>query len=330
MVSEDRILEIVSGIFEPTTNTTPKNTFHVDIGDDAAITLFPTNAIVSAADLAVENVHFTRTWSTPYEIGARTVVANLADIYSMGAVPIQLLVSVTIPNDFSEDEIAQLAQGIREEADRAGVRVVGGDISRATLLVVSISAMGSPINHNIAERRFLRSAVKPGNSIVVSQLPGASRIGYEILASGKAELIAKYPHFVAQFKKPEINYQQAHAMGMLPIDGCIDVSDGLLSELMHLCTASGVDIELAPDFWTNSPQWELMRAACADLAIDPIDVVLTGGEDHCFVMTSNFASLLGGIEIGKAVVRQDSDDVQAQIQVGEKSFNKNSFLGWRH
>ena len=326
MTRETQILEIVSRRF-------PQNYegIVVGIGDDAAITRIEGSAVVSASDLAVEGVHFSRQWSTPWEIGARVCAANCADIFSMGAQPRYLLVSMVIPDSISLSEIDEIALGIADEARAADAHVVGGDISAGSILMISIAAFGYPVNEKIEDGRFLRSSAKPGESIVLSHLTGLSRMGYEILKSGREDLIHNFSAFVTQFKKPTVDYTFVRKIMMGPVGACIDVSDGLLSELGRIASASGVDIEITPEFWKELPEWDEVERLSSELKLSPEEMVLTGGEDHAFIVTTSFPSMMGGITIGKVISRgSDQSNEDFIIHMGHKRFTKDSLLGYRH
>ena len=327
MTREVQILEIISRCFPQTSAE-----IIVGIGDDAAITQIHGVALVSASDLAVEGVHFKREWSTPWEIGARVCAANCADIYAMGAKPHHLLVSMVIPSDMSLAEIEGVARGISDEAREAGAVVVGGDISAGASLIISIAAFGYPINENLSQPRFLRSGARAGETIVISSLTGRSRLGYEILVSGRRDLIEKFPQFVSQYKKPLINYTFAEGVALAPVGAGIDISDGLLSELGHIASASGVDVELNPGWWQSFPKWPEFKQACDELGVNAEELILTGGEDHSFVITTGFPAIVGGVPIGTIVTRAQSENDESgfAITLGEKRYTVNSTLGYQH
>jgi len=137
MASESELIEAISAVFKRSDSNVPENVI-IGIGDDGAVIAPSSYKSVLATDMAVEGVHFKREWSTLKEIGAKITAANLADIYAMGGDPKYLLVGAGLTPDFGISEITQLAEGIASESKLVGASVVGGDISKADQLVISI------------------------------------------------------------------------------------------------------------------------------------------------------------------------------------------------
>ena len=280
MASESELIAALAAVFKHS----DRNVL-IGIGDDGAVIAPSQNKSVLAADMAVEGVHFNREWSTLHEIGAKITAANLADIYAMGGEPKYLLVSAGLTADFGIAEITELAKGIADEAALVGASVVGGDISRADQLVISISVFGE------VEKPVTRSGAKPGDSVIISGLPGKSAAGLVQLESGVAD-----SSFVSAHKKPVVNYKLAKKFRK--VSAMCDVSDGLLSELSHIASASGVGIELDSKLIEQIPGFkELEKATQGDIW----ELVLSGGEDHVFVATTSTDIPEGAHVIGKVV-----------------------------
>jgi thiamine-monophosphate kinase len=148
----------------------------VGIGDDAAVLTGIKSKLVATTDMAVEDIHFRTAWSSPFQIGAKLATANLADLFAMGATPKYLLVAAAMPKSVNPDFIEELAKGIRSVTDKFEVAVVGGDLSQAEKIVLSITALGDLINKPIT-----RSGATAGDLIYVSALPGLSAAGLAIL-----------------------------------------------------------------------------------------------------------------------------------------------------
>ena len=280
MASESELIAALAAVFKHS----DRNVL-IGIGDDGAVIAPSQNKSVLAADMAVEGVHFNRKWSTLREIGAKITAANLADIYAMGGEPKYLLVSAGLTADFGIAEITELAKGIADEAALVGASVVGGDISRADQLVISISVFGE------VEKPVTRSGAKIGDSVIISGLPGKSAAGLVQLESGITE-----SDFISAHKKPVVNYQLAKKFRK--VSAMCDISDGLLSELNHIASASGVGIELDSKLIEQIPGFkELETATAADIW----ELVLSGGEDHVFVATTSTDIPEGAHVIGKVV-----------------------------
>ena len=280
MASESELIAALSTVF-----TLSDPNILVGIGDDGAVIKASPQNSVLATDMAVEGVHFKREWSSLHEIGAKITAANLADIYAMGGDPKYLLVSAGLTSDFGIAEIKALANGIKSEADLVGAAIVGGDISRAEKLVISISVFGevtSPIT---------RSGAKAGDSVIISGLPGKSAAGLFQLQSGLTDSI-----FISAHKKPVLNYELAKKFRN--VNAMCDVSDGLLSELNHISSASNVGIELDSKLISAIPGFKELGEATE---LEIWDLVLAGGEDHVFVATTSSDVPEGAFVIGKVV-----------------------------
>jgi thiamine-monophosphate kinase len=280
MASESELIAALTAVFKSSDLRVL-----IGIGDDGAVIAPSQNKLVLAADMAVEGVHFNRKWSTLHEIGAKITAANLADVYAMGGDPKYLLVSAGLTADFGIAEITELAKGIADEAALVGASVVGGDISRAEQLVISISVFGE------VENPITRSGAKIGDSVIISGLPGKSAAGLIQLQSGVTD-----SSFVSAHKKPVVNYQLAKKFR--EVSAMCDVSDGLLSELSHIASASDVGIELDSKLIEQIPGFKELKAATNGHVWE---LVLAGGEDHVFVATTSTDIPQGAHVIGKVV-----------------------------
>ena len=280
MASESELIAALSTVF-----TLSDPNILVGIGDDGAVVKASPQNSVLATDMAVEGVHFKREWSSLHEIGAKITAANLADIYAMGGDPKYLLVSAALTSDFGIAEIEALAKGIKSEADLVGAAIVGGDISRAEKLVISISVFGEVISP------ITRSGAKAGDFVIISGLPGKSAAGLFQLQSGVTDST-----FVSAHKKPVLNYELAKKFRN--VNAMCDVSDGLLSELNHIASASNVGIELDSKLLSAIPGFKELDAATNE---DIWNLVLAGGEDHVFVATTSSDVPAGAFVIGKVI-----------------------------
>lgn len=268
MATESELIAAVQGIFEAVSDS--EGNVVVGIGDDAAIVEQARGKVALATDIAVEGVHFNRNWSSLFEIGAKATAANLADIFAMGGQPEYLLVAAALPVGFSVQEIEELARGIVDEASKVGARVVGGDITAAQELVISISVYGS------VKEPILRSGANVGDLVIISDIPGESAAGLELLKGGISD------ERTLSHRRPAVDYLAARDFALAGVSAMSDVSDGLISELNHIAQASGVGIDIRTD--------------------ELID--FHGGEDHIFVATisPHLPFPRQGIEIGRVVL----------------------------
>ena len=268
MPSESEIVSALAAIFKQTTSN-----LVVGIGDDGAVANVSNKKIVMSTDMSVEGVHFKREWSTLKDIGGKITAANLADIYAMGGVPKYLLVSAGLPTTITLDGVKELAQGIKSEADLVGCAVVGGDISKANELVISIAAYGE------VDKPVTRSGAKVGDKVFISNLPGFSAAGLAQLQIGVRE--SKY---LSLHRKPVVPY--AVGAKFAGISAMADVSDGLLSECNHIATASKVGITLETDLISQAEGFAELNTLALSMGIDVWEWVLGGGEDHVFLGTN--------------------------------------------
>ncbi len=257
----------------------------VGIGDDAAVVAAPSGSVVAAVDMLLEGRHFLRSWSSAYDIGVKAAARSLADIAAMGAVPTALLVALAAPGTLPAQWALDLADGLAFEARRAGAGVVGGDTASADAVLLSVTALGdlggrSPVR---------RAGAAPGDVVAVAGPLGHSAAGYALLTAG----ITAFPDLVAAHLRPAPPYDAGPAAARLGATAMIDVSDGLLADLGHVATASGVWIDISgPALPLGDPLAsaaavpEISRTKAADSPRSlPLEWVLTGGEDHSLVAT---------------------------------------------
>ena len=302
MATESEIIDALSAIFGKSNSD-----LLVGIGDDGAVAPSSNKKIVMATDMAVQGVHFKREWSTLKEIGSKITAANLADIYAMGGVPKYLMVSAGLPSDTTISDVTDLANGIKSEADLVNCAVVGGDISKASELVISISVIGE------ADKPVTRSGAKVGDKVFLSNLPGFSAAGLAQLKIGVRE--SKY---LSIHKKPIVPY--ALGAKFAGINAMVDISDGLLSEAGHIAKASKVGIILEGELISQLPGFTEISKVAVEMNIDPWLWVLTGGEDHAFLGCNNELPE-GAFEIGR-VIEGTGVKVNGASEIKD--------LGWRH
>jgi len=286
MASEAELLAALSRIF----SRVKDESILVGIGDDAAVVKAHITPIALATDMAVEGTHFSRNWSSLYEIGAKITSANLADIFAMGGRPEYLLVAAALPKNFSIEDIEELALGIADEAASVDAIVVGGDLTFSDRIVISISVFGS------VGKPLLRSGAHVGDDLVISKLPGESAAGLELLKRGVLDAKS------AEHRNPTVEYEKAQAISAIAHSMC-DISDGLISELNHISDASNVQIVVDKSLLKKVPGFDQLEQLADELGVDPWEWILHGGEDHAFIATvPGDASLPSGFtKIGTVV-----------------------------
>jgi len=277
----------------------------IGIGDDAAVVLASNKKLVATVDMAVEDIHFKREWSTPFQIGAKLTTANLADIFAMGATPKYLLVAAAITEVNNSQMVSELAKGIRSVADKFEVAVIGGDLSRAEKMSLSITALGE-----ISEKPITRSGAKVGDIVYVSALPGLSAAGLAILTRGldRPRYVVE-AHLNPKLSAPNKLIQVATSM--------CDISDGLVTDASHIASASTVRINLSKNKLISGSDFKDLAELAVELGEQVFDWILTGGEDHFFLATvdpknagDELGLEIGVVEAGAGEVLLDGEKIQ--------------------
>ncbi|HET6816358.1 MAG TPA: thiamine-phosphate kinase [Mycobacteriales bacterium] len=249
-------------------------------GDDAAVLATSDGRVVASTDLLVEGTHFRRDWSSAYDVGRKAAAQNLADIAAMGARPSALLVGLAAPRDLDVAWVEGLADGLRDECALVGAEVVGGDLSRSTVLTLAVTALG-----DLRGRQpVTRSGARPGDVVVVAGRLGFAAAGLALLAAGHADAPLAEAH-----RRPQVSYDAALRLAEVGATAMIDVSDGLVADLGHIASASGVGIQLASDDLPLPP--ELVEAGL-EVGVDPLSWVAGGGDDHAFAATMSDDAVL--------------------------------------
>ena len=277
----------------------------IGIGDDAAVILASNKKLVATVDMAVEDIHFKRGWSTPFQIGAKLTTANLADIFAMGATPKYLLVAAAITEVNNSQMVSELAIGIRSGADKYEVAVIGGDLSRAEKMSLSITALGE-----ISEKPITRSGAKVGDIVYVSALPGLSAAGLAILTRG----LDRPRYVVEAHLNPKLN---APDKLIKVATSMCDISDGLVTDASHIASASTVSINLSKDKLISGSDFKDLAELAVELGEQVFDWILTGGEDHFFLATvdpknasDEIGLEIGVVEMGNGEVLLDGEKIQ--------------------
>lgn len=261
------------------------------IGDDAALIKYDNKQLtVVSTDLLAEGVHFDMVYMPLKHLGYKSVVVNLSDIYSMNAHPRQITVSIAISSRFSAGAVEEIYKGIRLAAESYGVDIIGGDTtSSLTGLTISITAIGEVSEEKVVKR----SGAGDNDLIVVSGDLGGAYTGLTILQREK-EVWKENPkiqpdlegkdYIIGRQLKPEARkdiIQLLDQMQLIPTS-MIDISDGLASELMHLCKASDTGCNLYEEKIPIDP--ETYKTA-RDFNLDPTICAMNGGEDYELLFT---------------------------------------------
>ena len=288
-------------------NTSFQSGVELGIGDDAAVLSASNNKLVATVDMAVEGVHFRCDWSSPFQIGAKLTTANLADIFAMGAKPKYLLVAAAISQVNNSEVITELAKGIRSVADNFKVTVIGGDLSKAEIMSLSITALGE-----LSGNPILRSNAQVGDLLYISALPGLSAAGLAILNRGldRPRYVVD-AHLNPKLVAPDKLIKVATSM--------CDISDGLVTDAGNIAKASGVAINLNKELITSAPDFKDLAELANELGEDVFDWILTGGEDHFFIATVNPSNASEELGIRVGVVTTGGGEISLDGAVIKKS-----------
>ncbi len=285
-------------------------------GDDAAVISAPDQRVVVSTDVLVADRHFRTSWSTPEQIGRRVAVANLSDINAMGARATAMVVALVLPSDTTVGFVLGLADGLALESARAGATVVGGDLSSGSELSIAATVLGDLNGRD----PITRSGAQPSDVVAVCGRLGWSAAGLTILQRG-----FRSPRVLTDaYRHAEPDYEAGPRAAQAGATSLIDVSDGLLADLGHIAQQSGVAIDIDTNQLAVA---ESMRDAASALGVDPLDWVLTGGEDHSLVATFPCGvSLPEGFQaIGNVI-----DHGESTVTIDGAVYVNQTGLGWDH
>lgn len=260
------------------------------IGDDAAVLNFNKNKIVVTTDLLVEGVHFDLSYMPLKHLGYKAVIVNLSDVYAMNATATQVTVSIAVSNRFPLEALEDLYAGIETAANIYNIDVIGGDTTSSTTgLLISVTAIGEIE----ADNEVYRNGAKPNDLLVVSGDIGAAYMGLQVLEREKEVYkvnpnnqpdLEPYSYIIERQLKPEARKDIVELLKELKVKptSMIDISDGLSSEIIHLCKQSKVGCDLYEDKIPLDPQ---VISSCEEFNIDSTTVALNGGEDYELLFT---------------------------------------------
>ena len=304
------------------------------VGDDCAVIHQPDKELLVTTDLLLEGIHFDLTYVPLRHLGYKAAMVNLSDICAMNGTPRQITVSLGISKRFSVEDIEELYAGIRLACERCGVDIVGGDtVSSLTGLTLSITAIGEAAAGDIV----YRSGARETDLICVSGNLGAAYMGLQLLEREKAVLrgntsdmqpdFAGHEYILERQLKPEarLDIVQALAAAGIRPTAMMDISDGLSSELLHICRQSGCGCRLYEDRLPIDYQTAVMAE---EMELDVNTCALNGGEDYELVFTvplsdyerlSDIADVhvVGHItrpELGSMLVARDGTEMELQAQ----------------
>ena len=260
------------------------------IGDDAAVLTFNSKNVVVTTDLLIENIHFDLSYMPLKHLGYKAIIANLSDVYAMNAEATQVTVSIAVSNRFPLEALEELYAGIETAAKIYNIDVVGGDTTSSTTgLIISVTAIGQVAANEVV----YRNGAKPNDLLVVSGDLGGAYMGLQVLEREKQVFkvnpnnqphLEDYAYIIERQLKPEARKDIVKLLKDLKVKptSMIDISDGLSSEILHLCKQSKVGVELYENKIPLDPQ---VISTCEEFNIDSTTIALNGGEDYELLMT---------------------------------------------
>lgn len=272
-----------------------KNTLK-GVGDDAAVIEYNDTCAIITTDLLVEGIHFNLIYTPLKHLGYKAVVVNLSDVYAMNATPKQITVSLAISKKFAVEHIEQLYEGIKLACKQYNIDLIGGDTSSSlTGLAISITAIGEAKKEDIT----YRSTAKKNDIVCVTGNLGSAYMGLQLLEREK-EIFKSDPNFkpgldgydyiLQRQLKPEARKDVIEILKDLNIKptSMIDISDGLSSEILHICNNSEVGCKIFQDKIPIDLNTEKMAE---EFKIEPLIAALNGGEDYELLFTIDINDL---------------------------------------
>lgn len=271
------------------------------VGDDAAVLEASEQQTLVTTDLLIEGVHFDLSYMPLKHLGYKSVMVNLSDVYAMNGTAEQITVSIAVSNRFPLEAIEELYAGIQLACDTYKIDLIGGDTTSSTKgILISVTAIGKANKEDVV----YRNTAKETDLIVVSGDLGAAYLGLQVLEREKQVFqvdpnnqpdLDNYTYLIERQLKPEARKDVAGLLKELEVKptSMIDISDGLSSELFHICTQSKVGCKIYEDKLPLDPQ---VISACEEFELDSTMVALSGGEDYELLFTvpiSDFDKIKG-------------------------------------
>ena len=303
------------------------------VGDDSAVMRYPGTEVLVSTDLLVEGVHFDLTYVPLKHLGYKAAVVNFSDIYAMNGTPRQITVGLAVSSRFTVEHIEELYAGIRLACEVYGVDLVGGDTTAShSGLVISITCIGDAQKEKVVRR----SGAKATDLICVSGDLGAAYMGLQLLerekrvSNGDKDFVPQFEgkeYIIERQLKPEARRDiiaELEKLNIVPTS-MIDVSDGLSSELMHICKASQCGCRVYEDRLPIDYQTAVMAE---EVNMNLVTAAMNGGEDYELLFTvplhyNEVMEKMSGIkvigyitkpELGCALVTRDGNEMELKAQ----------------
>ncbi len=320
-LGEFGLIELLSRMVNETGSVAERDGLILGIGDDAAVWHGKPAMQMATSDILIQDVHFSLNTATWYELGWKSLAVNISDIAAMGGIPEKALVSLGIPPETEVASIVQLYEGMIEIANQFDIIITGGDISSSSAVIVSPCLLG----HAPKNKIMTRSGAKSGELIAVTGHLGASAAGFKLLNQNSViESDLRIAHL-----KPNPRIKEAQVLNRLGIQSAIDISDGLLADLSHICKASNVGAQL------NLSDIPIHPSVTRSFSAESLTLALNGGEDYELLFTGPeeiISSIQKELSTPVTVIGRIIDDEPGKTQiVDENGTSLDGLLnGWDH
>lgn len=326
-LGEFGLIDLLAGMVEETGSKEAARQLVLGIGDDAAAWHGDASIQLATTDSLVQDVHFRLDVTSWEGLGWRAMAANLSDIAAMGGFPRYALVSLSLPGSTDVEDVASLYKGMIVLANRFGVIIAGGDMSSAPLLVINITVLGGTGSKD--SKILTRSAARPGDKIAVTGYLGASAAGLEVLRDNLDIEFEAAENLKSAFLKPSPRVAEGQLLVEKGVRAAIDISDGLIADLRHICERSKVGARLETD---SVPVHPAVKANFGERALD---MALSGGEDYELLFTAA-DEVIDSVEEAAScpitVVGEITADNTGRVIVVDEKGNpvELSSAGWEH
>jgi len=245
------------------------------IGDDAAVWQAAAGLDLATVDTLIEGVHFKYDYTSGEQLGWKALAVNLSDLAAMGAVPRYALVALALPPEVTVERVRLLYRGLLDAAEMFHVSIVGGNLSRAAEVSVTVTLFGNASGETVMRR----DAARIGDAIAVTGQPGSAAAGLATLTEDGIPQESAGDHLREAFLRPYPRVREGQLMLKNGVRCAVDTSDGLAADLGHICRASGVGAKL---WWDGLPLDDYVMRTFGPRAMD---LVLHGGEDYELLFT---------------------------------------------
>jgi thiamine-monophosphate kinase len=303
----------------------------VGIGDDCALFKVTEGmSVLMTTDMLVERVHFLRDIMTPYQIGYKSLAVNLSDIAASGGIPKEAFISIAVPEDVSVEDLMEIYRGMKELASGFDVNITGGDTTGSLQdLIINIAVTGEVE----ADLVLYRSGAKEGDLICVTGCLGDSGAGLDIILHRRDEM-SNFPHLINQHFMPLPHIEQGRIIAQSRLaHAMMDISDGLASDIRHICNAS----ELGAVIYENQlPLSENFMKYVTQFKKDLLKTAIGIGEDYNLLLTvppGNFDALKKALnDQGHKLYNVGQMTRQREVTIVGKEGNKEILQlgGWDH